>query len=514
MRVTPLFFARRVAKLRAALPQGEDGARGIFWPRFAIRLPILVRLLQADRKCGLTLEAVTARRLASAFVLYGLIATAFLAINMPPFQNPDEPAHFLRGAQIADGSLVGVRFSTTNANGLPYVTAGGWSDPELISAINQCSILASHPETRATRMTWATSEHWSRARVMGSFPNTAIYPPLFYTPSAIGILGGRNTRLSVVHTLIVSRVLTGVTAVTFGAIAIACAEAAAVWIFAILTLPMSLSLIASSSQDALLLACSALAGALWVRISRSPNGPHGLAQAALALALGLVAMARPPYVSLAILPLGLINTHWRSRLFVTLGAAALAATWSCVTAATALTNTGAFLGADPQAQLAALFNDPLLVVHVAWETLRHFWHAYLLGLIGILGWLDTILPGPYYPVAGAMMGVAATAAALGSKGERIGLKSRLVMGAGLLLSMIGVFAIQYLTWTVPGKAIVEGVQGRYFLPILLVGTGLIPILGGESCSRIRNILVMLVAIFPVISLAIVMHAVITRYYLQ
>ena len=50
------------------------------------------------------------RLLAAAFVLYGLAATAFLAINMPPFQNPDEPNHFLRAAQLADGGLVGTRF--------------------------------------------------------------------------------------------------------------------------------------------------------------------------------------------------------------------------------------------------------------------------------------------------------------------------------------------------------------------------------------------------------------------
>ena len=87
-----------------------------------------------DRHNGLRNESLTARWLAAAFVLYGLLATAFLAINMPPFQNPDEPAHFLRAAQVADGGLTGTRFSTTGADGSRQVTAGGWADPALLRA--------------------------------------------------------------------------------------------------------------------------------------------------------------------------------------------------------------------------------------------------------------------------------------------------------------------------------------------------------------------------------------------
>ncbi|MBV8964183.1 MAG: hypothetical protein JOY97_13935, partial [Hyphomicrobiales bacterium] len=47
-----------------------------------------------DRSHGVALEDLTARWLALLFIVYGLIAIGFLAINMPPFQNPDEFAHF------------------------------------------------------------------------------------------------------------------------------------------------------------------------------------------------------------------------------------------------------------------------------------------------------------------------------------------------------------------------------------------------------------------------------------
>ncbi|MBV8765148.1 MAG: DUF2142 domain-containing protein [Hyphomicrobiales bacterium] len=450
-----------------------------------------------------------ARRLASAFIVYGMVAIAFLAVNMPPFQNPDEPAHFLRAAQLADGAIVAFRFR----NGDSGLAAGGWADPELLAASDFHTLLAFHPEARATRANWASGVHWSENRVLAAFPGTALYPPFFYVPSAIGVLAGRLSGLSIVHTLILSRVLTGVTAVALAAMAILFAEAAAIWIFAVLTLPMSLSLISSPSQDALLLACSALAGSLWVRLVRSPNKPRPLDLACLALALGLVGMARPPYVPITLLPLALVRAPWRWRIVAALGGAGLSLLWSCVSAATAMTNFGAFLGADPRAQLVLLSEHPLFVMHVIWGTLAHYWHFYLLSSIGMLGWLDTTLPLRYYPVAGTIVAGAALATVLGSNGERKG-KPHLVMAASVLLSTAGVFAIEYLTWTIPGGAIVEGVQGRYLLPILLIGTGLLSLGRAKKCERLRQALIVLVAVFPVVSLAVTMNAVIWRYYLQ
>ena len=468
---------------------------------------------RADYDDRFHIERTTAQWLAAAFVLYGLVATAFLAINMPPFQNPDEPAHFERAAQIADGGLIATRFSTPGADGSQHVTAGGSADPALMTAFSPFNALIFHPDTRATRSSWALNVHWSNARVMTAFPNTAMYPPLFYAPSAIGVSVGRFTRMTVVQTLIVSRLLTGVVAVTIGAAAIACAGGAAAWLFTILTLPMSLSLIASPSQDALILTCSALAGALLVRALRWPSALNRKMLAGLTVTLGLVAMARPPYGALALLPLALSTVRLRSRILAAAAVLLCAAAWSGITAATTSTNFGDFVGADPAAQMARLRGDPLLVVHVAWNTLTLYWRGYLIGFVGQLGWLDTALPRAYHQTAKVMLGVAAMAAMLGIAGERISPRSRMVIAAGLLLSLAGVFGALYLTWTVPGNATVEGVQGRYFLPIALVGAVLLPALGQARWRRPHSVLLAVVAGFPVVTLAVVMRAVILRYYL-
>jgi uncharacterized membrane protein len=454
--------------------------------------------------------APTAWWMALAFVLYGLTAVAFLAINVPPFQVPDEPAHFMRAAQIADGTLIGTRLSESGGDSLPHIKAGGPLDPGILDSYAAFYPLQHHPDRRATREEWEPDIHWSDKRVFSDFPNTVLYPPFFYLPSAIGVLAGRKAKLSVVQTLMVSRLLTGVTAVTLGAVAIAAAGGAAAWLFTILTLPMSLSLMASVSQDALLIACSALAGALIFRILRRPSSWNRISLVGVVVTLGMAGMARPPYAALAALPLGLTKLPLRWRVVTAALIVLCVAIWSLVVVASTWTP---YPQADPAGQLEVLRREPLYFAHVLATTLMNYWQNYVREFIGVLGWLDTPLPRTYYAVAECMLGIAAGTAILGTQGHRVAPASIVGIVAGVMVSAFGMFILSYLTWTMPGSTTVEGIQGRYFLPLALVGVVLLPALGGAWAARLHKALTLLVLTFPLVSLAVVMRAIVLRYYL-
>jgi uncharacterized membrane protein len=459
-------------------------------------------------------DGTSARLLACAFALYGLVAVGLLAVNIPPFQNVDEPTQFLRAAQLADGRLVGTRFTLAFSGGPERIWGGGPVDAALGTAFVPFDPVIFHPETKVTRSMWNPPVHWTNTRVPMVFPNTAVTPPLFYAPAALGIVIGRARDMPVVQTLTLSRLMTGVTAVTVAAAAIACAGGAAIWLFAILTLPMSLSLLASPAQDALLLACSALAGALLVRALRGPNDCNPALLSALTISLILVGTARPPYGALALLPLAVTAASCRARLIAAAAIAVGVLGWSGIAAATALTNAGDFLGADPAAQWAKLRDDPFLFPRAFWNTLNLYWPGYLEGFLGRPGWLDVALPPIYLRAAQWMLAIAAVAAALGIKGKPVGTGSRLVVIAGTLSAALGLFGIEYLTWTVPGNPTIDGIQGRYFLPLAMAGTALLPALGHTRLAALYRPLALAVAIFPVVSLAVVMRAVVLRYYLQ
>ena len=396
------------------------------------------------------------------------------------------------------------------ADGSGRVTAGGRIDPASDKAAVPFTALPFHPERRVTQAYWAPNVHWTNTRDWVSFEVTANYPPLFYVPSAIGMLAGQQAGLSVLQTLVLSRLLTGVAAVALGAVAIAVAGGAAVWIFTILTLPMSLSLIASASQDALIIGCSALAGGLLVRALRAPAPPNMGLLAGLTVTLGLAAAARPPYAALALLPLALTGIRLHLRMVVATAIIACTAIWSIVAAVITMTK---FANADPMAQLAHLGTDPLLGVTAVWAALRQYWLDYIKEFIGVLGWLDTPLRDGYYALAAAMIGLAGVATMLRMKGERTSGAGRFAVAVGLLLSVAVIFMIQYLIWTVPGAPIVDGMQGRYLLPLALAGAALLPALGDKRVARLQNALLIVLAGFPVISLVATMRAVVLRYYL-
>jgi uncharacterized membrane protein len=454
-----------------------------------------------------------ARRLAAAFAFYGLVAAAFLVPNVPPFQVPDEPGHFLRAAQIADGALIGTRVSVKGADGSPHNVAGGMVDPAILDAAAKFAPLWFHPDVKVKRADWAPATHWSNRRVAADFANTAMYPPFLYAPSVVGILAGRASNLTVLQTLTLSRALTAASAIALATLAIVLAGGASPWVFMILTLPMSLFLFASASQDALLISCGALAGACLIRAVRWPDAKNGVLLMSLVVILIALAMGRPPYLALAVTPLALSRPSLRWRVAAVLTILACGTAWAVVGARIAwLDYAVTETGARPSAQLAHLLAHPFLIVHVATATLAQNWHFYFISFVGDLGWLDTPLPH-LYKVTAIIMVISAAAAMLGIEGKRMTVSSALILAAGLDAAIGGVLAIVYVMGTPPAQLVAEGVQGRYFLPLALVGTVLLPSFGATQVRWLRVPLTLILIALPLISLAIMMHAIVWRYYL-
>ena len=112
-----------------------------------------------------------------------------------------------------------------------------------------------------------------------------------------------------------------------------------------------------------------------------------------------------------------------------------------------------------------------------------------------------------------MLVVAAVAGILGTTGKRMTAGNYLPIAAGVACAVLGVFLVQYVAWTPPGHAIVEGIEGRYFLAPALAGAALLPALGRIRAPRLQCALLALILVFPAISLAVAMRAIVLRYYL-
>jgi uncharacterized membrane protein len=83
-----------------------------------------------------------------------------------------------------------------------------------------------------------------------------------------------------------------------------------------------------------------------------------------------------------------------------------------------------------------------------------------------------------------------------------------IMGAVKL----AIFGALYLSYTPVGAAQVDGVQGRYFLPVLLVLPLMLVSAKAATPSRVRTLATAAVLLFPVVSLFLTERALTTRYY--
>jgi uncharacterized membrane protein len=119
--------------------------------------------------------------------------------------------------------------------------------------------------------------------------------------------------------------------------------------------------------------------------------------------------------------------------------------------------------ANAPEQLSLLMADPWDFVKILIDSIQEHSRGYVATFVGILGFLDTPLPNwIYYSYPFVLIG---TALFDRGCGEPMDKKQRL----WVIAVCIGVFLLvqlsMYLTWTKPGAEIIEGVQGRYFLPI-------------------------------------------------
>lgn len=426
------------------------------------------RALTLSSRCD-ELIAQLPSRLVWVFLFFALPTVLFLSISIPPFQNADEYSHFERSFQVSRGGFLG--------------RSGGYVDNAVGDLNSIYDGIGGHVKVKLTEAKEAAAERvrWTGQGNYHDFSNTTSYPPVGYLPQAAGIDVGRMLRLSAEHTLMAARLFNAACAIVLSCIALMICRRGRLLLLVLLLLPMTLSLFASCSQDASMIAMCALAFAI---VSRCIDDgvPASAGMAALLCALLLVcAMQRPPYAALflvllvpGVVPLKSARRGWlkRSALCVLL-MAATAGWWLFAIALSHLvTNGGSSSGIDPKLQLLYLLHHgralPLLIA----TSVRLTHYGYMHSFVGTLGWLDTGVSHPEFIVVLLSLLVAFGGEACLPGRFRAG-ATAIIWGTAAVTS-VAVFLIEYLIWTKVGASAIDGIQGRYFIPIAIAASAGVP----------------------------------------
>ncbi|MBN2705766.1 MAG: DUF2142 domain-containing protein [Deltaproteobacteria bacterium] len=427
------------------------------------------------------------------FLLLGAFFGLAMLLLTPPFQVPDEHDHFFRTMMIAAGrfTTAAYPFSEAEKKQIPpkYLQGRGGivplSVPYTARLVNRN--LPFHPENKQDpgdlRKMLALP-----LRLPGQpevFINTSAagYAPLLYLPGALSLAVGSRFSLSPLWLMYLGRLSNLLVYLGLVYWALTIVPTGKIIFFLLGLMPMSLFLAPSLSIDGITIAAALLLTAVLLELAAQETPAVKTRTWFIApVALTLLALGKPVYCPLLLL-LFLSPRAWfvqdRGRLylfFASLGLAGAAwLVWRLLQESSAPPELGRIPFdytsfqmkdqllplLDQHRQLRFLQDYPWTVFTILSRTLQTQGRFCLESFVGLLGWLDTGLPGwIYVSYPPALLAGALSCRPLG---KRLWFEKILLAIIWALISGAILLAF-YLLATPVGNAIIGGLQGRYFIP--------------------------------------------------
>lgn len=377
-----------------------------------------------------------------------------LLVN-PPFQVPDEAAHYFKALSLASGGLKceNQAFAPANYVSLPDDTKLTKMEGEDLKKISGSKLQEGLTQPASNDSVPVTKA------LCGVFP-------IGYLSQVLGLKIGLMANAPPLVAFYLGRLLTFLLAVgaTYAAVKIVPFGKLVFVIIALL--PMTIQQIASFSYDSLHLGLVALYIAYVLKLA-SEETKLSARQYWLLVGLSLIALnVKPGYFFLSLLifllpqlKFGNTRKYW----LYTIGFVIASLTFFGVMRVV-FNEPAAFpKGIDPSAQIVFVVEHPvsfiLLVIDTIYDKFKTFYEMILFKP----GWMTSSLSSYFYIFVGA--GIVLL---LRSNDEKIPLtrQQRLVLLGVFLIQLFFVFFSLYAAWTEVGRDKIVGVQGRYMLSIL------------------------------------------------
>ncbi len=443
--------------------------------------------------------------------------TVFLT---PPVQAPDEASHFTRAVMVAEGRILSRERNGVYGQEIPA---------SLAQYIDSHLYLGGRSDQRYSYQRWYADSHAShprKPRVHRSY-STQATSPLYYLPQAAGIWVAKA--LYIVQPIdfnwSAATYFSRLGNLLFYAIGIALAiktapRFGAIIAFIALT-PMSLTLAASASYDVLVIVSAVGFFVTTLAASSSGRGPSRRQVVALGLLAFVLGHSKVVYAPVLLTLLVLLKPMgWRKWL-------ALAAICNGAAILGALLSVGLFglpqdtkLQAAVAGQISHLGSNWLSIPSLIVNSLAERWAFYFISYFGNLGWLDTnfAFPALILVLAIGLLAVASDAGAEHGPDRLLPIGAMLV-GSAIAVALI--FVSMYVIWTSMtsgiGAATVDGVQGRYFIPLTPYVLGSIVIglaaVAGKRLAIVRATLLEMQLVLTAAVLVLMQVVLLLRYWI-
>lgn len=413
------------------------------------------------------------------WILLFVVFSAAMMIVMPIVRIPDEHDHFRQAFIIADGQWL-----TSMTNRIVEY-------PEDISKFDNAEI-------KMTELAELLKVDFSGKRVaLEPRTSTAIYPPISYFPQAIGFKIASlftNKGLILAYSARIANWLCTFAVLFWALKKIPCYKS----LMAFLTLlPMNLQEIISISADGMTTAIVfALVAFVLDAIYRKELFSATDYLTMGLLLLGIVCwkvMYFPMLFLLFLIPVECFSTKKRKRITVIstiVGGGVLLALWGIACYALLFRTAAVGTRANTTVSVLAVFlNTPTDFLYKLLHTMQYNWISYINEIFGkAMSWLNLF---PDIRLVYASMGLCVMFVIADNPME-LDVKTRFGILVPSCFCILIVFLLLYVWWTPIESAMIAGIQGRYFIPLLLgvlisvkpskaIGNQLIPILYAATC---------------------------------
>jgi uncharacterized membrane protein len=453
-----------------------------------------------------------AHRPALVAIILALVSGIAISILTPPEMGGDERDHFTRAYQISTGSLF------THRKGDAY---GAYLPQSFVAEESRLAHLSFQDSDRTAFLSDLGRNPRGGPLVFVSARNAASYGPGSYIDYAVAIAFGRFLGLSTLVLLYLAR-LAGV--ITYAVILSLAVRRIPIrpWVLVCVgLLPTAVSQASTVSADGLTMVLSFLLVAEALRLNHDESAPRRRLIIESAVATGVLALAKPPYVLVVLL---FAVPAWRYRralarplLAIGVEALVLAGAWGFYQIGhspsqgnarfwlVVAPNQYAFHGIQAGAQTAYVITHPFAFLAAVGRTFSFAGSAFPKQLFGML---------PLYQLPWALVLAAAAFLLAGcllpeSIPPRTYAIERVALITVSVAVILAVFAIAYTSWNAYRAPRIDAVNTRYLLPVLpALLIGVLPDqISGRQLSRttIPQYLIIGLAAFVLTASIVGMH---------
>ena len=394
------------------------------------------------------------------FLMVVPVVCLFFLITMPTFKNHDEYYHWLKAYEVSTGNLMTPIENNVQGSMMPEGVSAVFPNSEWVNM-----------DYKMVQEKLKVSLEREKQGILN--PETAaLYSFIQYIPQATGIAIARLVTDNVYLITYAGRIVNLLVALILLYLAIKIIPFGKKLILIPAMIPIALEGFTSLSPDAMTISMSFLYLSYILYLAFGEKKQIDLKDKGLLLLMSVViALCKIVYIPLVGLILLIPKEKFKNGTnksktinFIVIAGIALAVNliWLGISSMY-LSN---FREGDSQVQVALLFQNPIQYIQELLYTVNLYGNKYVMSLFGMeIGWGELIRINSIVPYA--LMGIYLIVAITDNEIKGKFKTYQLVWASLVVLAIIAlVFTSLYVQWTTVGSTSIEGVQGRYFLPIL------------------------------------------------